>query len=373
MLIIAGHATRSDGFIHEFPNILLIEDLMKEKKSFFYIRHSIDGRYFSQLFFYSKGIQKYMVILPTIPFPSILRYSSELFFNVIISMLISTINLKRVIFIGIDPLNALGGILLKKIRFAKITIFYSVDFSNTRFKNKLLNSIYLSIDSLSARKSTQVWNVSKRIFKLREQQKISPEKNKLVPNVPVSTIKKIKNKKTKDEHRLITLGILNNQLDFKNLIYAINSITNKGKNVSLAIVGTGPEKVYLQNLVTELNLDKHVFFLGYLEHKKALEEIAKSDIGLALYNGSWSFNYYGDSLKCREFFSIGLPVISTNTHSTVEDITEYKAGIIVKQTIDDYVSAIENIIQNYQYYSKNSKLLAQKYSNIRINLLQDIL
>lgn len=373
MLLISGHATRQGLELYEFPNVLLLEDLRINKITFYYLRHSIDGKYFSQLLFFFKGELKHKFIIPTIIFPSALRYFSEFLINILIAFLLVIFRLKKISFIGIDPLNAASGILLKYLKLSKNTIFYSVDFTYNRFSNVILNKLYLQLDLLSAKKSNQVWNVSNRIFNLRKKQKVLSSKNFLVPNVPTLIIKSFQNKKKVAGKTLVTLGILNDQLDFKNLFLAIKELVDKNIKINLKIIGTGPKEKKLKAAVKKIKIDKNVQFLGYLNHEKALKEISKSDIGLALYNGRWSFNYFGDSLKCREFFSLGLPVITTNTHSTVEDIKKFNAGLIVKMKSKAYISAIITLINNYTYYANNSIVLGNQYKNIRMNLVKNLL
>ena len=67
------------------------------------------------------------------------------------------------IYIAIDPLNALPGVFLKKLGLVKKTIFYSVDYTPTRFENVFLNAAYQKIDKFCAKFSDEVWNVSLRI------------------------------------------------------------------------------------------------------------------------------------------------------------------------------------------------------------------
>ena len=109
-----------------------------------------------------------------------------------------------------------------------------------------------------------------------------------------------------------------------------------------------------------------------MSHENALNEISRSGVGLALYNGKWNFNYYGDSMKCREYFCFGLPVITTDTHSTVEEINSYSVGIVCKMDKESYKTALINIFENYMLYSRNSYALADKYKNVHKNILDEL-
>ncbi|MEK9155701.1 MAG: glycosyltransferase [Patescibacteria group bacterium] len=299
---------------------------------------------------------------------SIFRYATEL----ISTCLHLAVHARRsdLVFIGVDPLNALCGILLKKIGRTKRIIFYSADYADKRFGNKILNYFYRLIDRICANYADSVWNVSSRILQRRKF--LSDDRNLFVPNVPSDDYKKYLNNK-RDKYQLITLGVIGDQLDFKGIINAFFDLKIKYPKLSLKIIGSGPKERYCQDYVKAKKLDDTIQFLGYLNHHRALDEISRSGIGLALYNGKWNFNYYGDSMKCREFFCYGLPVITTDTHSTVDEIKLSGAGVVCRMKKDDYKRAIVAILNDYNEYSKKSYGLAAKYQGIHSRLLSDLL
>lgn len=196
-------------------------------------------------------------------------------------------------------------------------------------------------------------------------------KNLFVPNMPAAGYKKYL-KNIRNKFQLITLGIIDKQLDFINLFDAISELKNEYPGISLKIIGNGPKEEKYRQYILKNNLQNNVVFLGYLNHQDALKEISQSGIGLALYNGKWGFNYYGDSMKCREYFCFGLPVITTDTHSTVDEIKKNSAGIICKTQKDSYKQAIIKILKNYKKYSNSSVALAKKYDNIHMKLISKL-
>ena len=78
-------------------------------------------------------------------------------------------NHKYDFFFGVDGLNCLAGLLLKKMKKVNHVVFYSIDFAPIRFKNKILNYIFHAIEKICVNKSDLVWNVSPRIAEGREQ------------------------------------------------------------------------------------------------------------------------------------------------------------------------------------------------------------
>lgn len=366
MIITTSHASLINGKIYEAPANTLVEILLKQKKDFIFIRHSIDGKLPSIIYEYKNGKiisnKKLFVFSKNAP----LRYITE-----IVSTFFYFLFKKYdggICYIGVDPLNAFTGVILKKVgKFQKV-IFYTADYSPQRFETKILNYIYHWTDRFCVKNADHIWNVSYRIWQIRNEMGISRHKNLFLPNVPSDEYEKYTSN-LKEKFTLITLGIIDEQLDFRGIFESIKVLRNKYPHILLKIIGNGPKEDIYKQYVKENGLENNIKFLGYLNHNQALEEISKSSIGLALYNGKWNFNYYGDSMKCREYFCFGLPVITTDTHSTVEEIKEFKAGIICRADKEEYNNAIAKIIENYDEYYMNSYNLSQKYKDIHLNFI----
>lgn len=366
MIFLAGHATRIEGKVYEFPTVILLEVLEKQKKDFFYLRHAIDGKAFSQLFQYKGGQLVGEYTVPSFRWFSVARYVSEILSTTLIGLIFRRVS-GPITFIGIDPLNALAGIILRKLGLARKTIFYAVDYSPRRFSLSWLNSLYLQVDCFAALHSDQVWNVSSRIQAIRRKQGVLKDRNILVPNTPVSS--HTLNQQKKIKHSLVSVGIIDKQLDFPNLFLAVKSLRKIFPEITVTIIGNGPLLTALQDQVKQLRLQKQVRFLGYQTHQKTLQYIAQHSVGLALYTGEWNFNYYGDSMKCREYFQYGLPVLTTDTHSTVEDIQKAEAGIVIQPTVEEYITGISQLFRQQSKYSQNAYRLAKKYQDIHAKLL----
>src|SRR3989344_8307597 len=121
ILLVSHVYSTSSGFV--YGPVDVIEDYLKNKK------------------------RKYKLIkYPlTSKIPLVLKSIFEISNSIFISL-----QFKPDLFIGIDPLNALAGIILRKLHLIKKTIFYCVDYTPTRFHNKFVNSIYLWCDRICA-------------------------------------------------------------------------------------------------------------------------------------------------------------------------------------------------------------------------------
>lgn len=368
-LVFASHVACVNGSEYDGIGNVLKETLKSNSTEYIFVRHSMDGLLPSQIEEYNiTGHMFNKVKLRVISNIAPLRYISEICTTVLYFMVHS----KTDVFIGIDPLNALSGVILKKLGRVKKIVFYTADYSEKRFDNDMLNMIYHHIDMYCCRQSDEVWNVSKRIWQLRKKMGVSNKRNIFVPNVPpVSNSNDTATRHNKFE--LITTGIIDKQLDFEGTIRAVALLKNEIPELVLTIVGNGPEEGHLKKLAKELGVSGKVTFTGRLSLLESLRLQSGAGMGLALYTGIWGFNTYGDSTKCREYFRFGLPVISTDTHSTVEDIVRWDAGMVVDKNVDAYVRAIKEILNRYEFYSSNSTKAGWVYENIHLRLIRQLL
>lgn len=278
----------------------------------------------------------------------------------ILNIIHKSILFKPSLFIGIDPLNALSGIILRKLGLVKKTVFYCVDYTPTRFKNIILNKIYLWIDKLCALGSDEVWNVSLRIVKLRQEQCILKEKIKYVPNSPkFSDCPRLPEKEI-NRNQIVMVTGQTHSLVMDLVLESFAKVSRKIPNLHLKIIGT--EKTRSQ---------KNVEFMGQLENAKLLEVVSQSRIALAIYvfSNKYSWIYYGDSKKTREYLACGIPVIITDVVGTSVDVEKYESGIVVRFNKDDLIKAIEKLIINKKFWKKcrtNAIKLGRDFDIIKI-------
>ena len=280
---------------------------------------------------------------------------------------------KADLFIGIDPLNAFSGVILKKLHIIKKTIFYCVDYTPTRFKNKFVNSVYLWMDQICANNSDEVWNVSMRIMNLRKEQGISKERIKYVPNSPrFSDCTRLPENRINKNQIVMVTGLTHSPV-FDLVLKSIKIVTQKIPGLKLVVIGTGPYQDKLINKIQKIGLDNNIELLGQLENKKLLKKVAESHLALAIYSFSkeYSWVYYGDSKKAREYLACGVPVIITDVVGTSADVERYKSGIVIKFNTNELINAIEKLVQDDKLWKKsrsNAIKLARDYD---IDLILD--
>jgi len=364
----ASHVTSINGKEYDGIGNVVIETLSSLTDEFIFVRHSMDGLLPSEVQTHHKAKNISKVQLHVLSRVAPLRYLTE----ILKTVYYFTFKAKVDVYVGIDPLNALAGILLKKLKRVDTVVFYTADYSLHRFKNTIMNTIYHRIDAYCVKHASEVWSVSSKIVAIRKEMGLSDNRNIFVPNVPPIEFDGLRRNKH-DVHTLIMYGIVDTQLDFEGAIRAVAHLASTIPGIRLTIVGNGPEEARLKKLARELKVSEHIIFMGRQTLAKTLDAASRSGIGLALYTGVWSFNEYGDSTKCREYFNYGLPVISTDSHSTVDEIKQYEAGIIVEKSVDAYVSAITSILAQYDDFSRHSLKLGEKYQGIHQKVFRRIL
>ncbi len=284
---------------------------------------------------------------------NILRYLSEIVSNIKICY---ENRQKGTIFIGVDPLNAFSGLLAKRLGFVKSYVFYTPDYTNQRFNNNIMNSIYHFIDFVTAKNANHVWCVSERIAEVRAKQAIDDSKLHVLPNTPsIRVINGIKSSKP-DYRQMVIVGNITKTLNYKLVLESMVTLPH----FKLKIVGGGGFMDGLKAISAKLKLN-NVEFCGPKSHKETIRIMKESGLGLALYSGEYDTNYYGDSMKIREYLACGLPVITTNVTETANVVLAYKAGEVINLNKESLISSIKKILKNPEKYKQNAKMAAKAY------------
>ena len=121
------------------------------------------------------------------------------------------------------------------------------------------------------------------------------------------------------------------------LIQAVEEINKKHPDVSLTILGDGPLKNDLENLIKTKSLENKVFLEGNVQNVE--EYFALSDI-FAL-----SSSYEGLPLVVLEAMAAGLPIVSTNVGG-ICDIVSDNGVLVPADASDEYVRALLRLVED---------------------------
>tara|TARA_B100001971_G_C18244572_1_gene573306 strand:+ start:1181 stop:2368 length:1188 start_codon:yes stop_codon:yes gene_type:complete len=339
-----------------------LEQYLKNKvKSLVFISHpfyQFKGKS-SRMVKYEKGSVVADVKTLAIDGPEILIFIKDVIMTIFLTL---RHNLRSDVYVGVDCLNALIGLVFKRIRYTNTVIFYTIDYIPNRFNNPLINGIYHWIDKICVNNCDYVWNLSPVMTTLRRKHRILHKNydNQLVVPIGVNfnrsnivPFKKINRK------RVVYLGSLRTGQGITLIFDAFSDLVKKVPDAELIVIGTGPLENEFKERIISLNLSESVTFLGYVPDHKDVEQIlSESAIGLAPYEpGIQFYTQYTDPAKPKVYMANGLPVIITKVPQIAKIIHETKSGVAISYNKEELVDALFLLLTDdylYNIYRDNA-------------------
>jgi len=268
--------------------------------------------------------------------------------------------------VGIDNLNALCGIILRKIGIVDKVVFYVIDYTPKRFNNPILNLTYHFLDGICIRHSDLVWNISERMAKIREGQGVEKRRNLIVPvGVELEKVGHIQDIKL-NRRALVFASHLAKSKGADLIIEAMEDVIKTVPDAKLEIIGTGPCEQELKDLVKTADLGNNVKFSGLMQHDKLMKYLPTRGVALATYvEDSHNITYFADPTKPKEYLACGLPVIITRVPWIAKEIEEKPMGIAINYDKKELTDAIIKLMKDDEFYERcrvNAKLFASKLS-----------
>ncbi|MFH0863481.1 MAG: glycosyltransferase [Candidatus Gottesmanbacteria bacterium] len=271
--------------------------------------------------------------------------------------------------IGVDNLNTLALLLLRKLKRINKVIYHTVDYTPNRFSNKILNKAYFLIDKYCCYHADMIWNSSGRMNTGRISHGM--DKDRIVKTIitPDGSNFDPKNRLpiTKINRKMVIfLGHLRERLGLDLLIDAFVDIIKIIPDSKLFIIGDGPLMDSLQQKVTRLNISHNVKFTGFIEdHHEVDYLIARGAIGMSIFEPvKDSYEYYSDAGKPKVYLAAGLPIIITRVPEIALEIEKEKAGIAINYNKQELVSAMTKMFRDDFFYREcrdNAIRLSKKY------------
>lgn len=270
------------------------------------------------------------------------------------------------LFIGLEAINLIAGLFLKKIGKVKTVVYYVSDYSPTRFGQTMFNSAYLALDRFCVRHADFTWDVSPAMKEGRMKAGLAEIDMDRVLHVPnglfPSQIKSLPIAK-RALNSLVYMGSLDLEFGADLAINALRKIKEKFPDSILHIIGGGEDLYRLKKLTKTLNIEKSVIFYGFVKDNAEMAKIVRASyIGLAPYRDlKNSYCWYGDAGKIRQYLASGLPVVTTHVPPLGRLVAENGAAIMTKDTIEDFSAGIMKLLSDGKLY-KNFKEKAEKLS-----------
>jgi glycosyltransferase involved in cell wall biosynthesis len=256
------------------------------------------------------------------------------------------------LFIGVDALNALAGLVLRALGRVDAVAFYVIDYTPQRFSNPLLNAIYQLVDRIAATRSDVVWNLSERMREVRRSQGVPEGRNQLLPvGVELEAVKLPKAAPRK--RSLLYMGALHDNKGLQLIVQAFPRVLAKVPAAELHIVGFGPFEAELKRLVAASPARKRIHLPGGLGHDELFEKVPRFRVALAPYlDAPGSYTWWCDPTKPKEYLACGLPIILTKVPWIWELIADARKpmGIAIDYNEEDLVQAMVRLLKDDAFY-----------------------
>ena len=273
------------------------------------------------------------------------------------------------LYIGFESINALAGVVLKKMGKIDKVVYYVSDFYPKRYKNEWFNAFYLLLDRMAATYADATWNVSMAMPEARKKlgydmKKLSPQL--FAPNAFFKEeIRYLPFNKTKP-YSIIYAGTLGLENGPDLAIESMPGILAKFPMATLTIAGGGrkEDEVYLKKVIRKLKLEKNINFVGFVPTNKELYGLVRKHwLSVAPYKAiPNSVRWYADAVKIRMSLACGLPVVTTQVPPNGKLVQDAGAGVVTKDNSKDLSKAVINIFSNKKLYLKmrNAAISAAK-------------
>ena len=314
------------------PNLenLYIYDIHIRKFSYSIYNNSIYSKLQACLPYF-KALYTGVKLTRKLQFDLIYGYGSSGFLAGVLSMIVKIPNIRRVFGTFLYPMVSKGTILQKLKAFIKDTSGYLLISLPT-------SALIITNDGTHGDKVAAILGQpSSKIHYLYN----GVDKNvgeKVDIELARQTIGKIK----KDEQQPILVHV--SRLDYwkrvDRAIMALKYVDYKPTPL-LVIIGDGPCKQELEQLVRKVGLEDYVHFLGQIPHEEALSIVAVSDISLSLYDLANLGNVLIESM------TLGKCIISLNDGSLDGVIENGFNGILLDKPEPRLIaSAIDDLLEN---------------------------
>lgn len=273
------------------------------------------------------------------------------------------------LFIGLESINTIAGVALKKMGIVKSVVYYVSDFSLQRYENSWLNKVYLFLDRIAFNNADFVWDISPAMMPARIKMGLNSDLNKTSIYVPIALFANQVIHKTNDQtipFSLAYAGLVNSENGPDLAIQVLKKVLHSFPNTQLHIFAAGQDSEIqsLRDLTNSLSVQNKVFIHGLITNQTELiNDLSQFKIGLAPYVAKKnSPRWWADSTRIRLYLAAGLPVITTQVPPMGKELENNGSGLVVSDNVTHLANAVISLFKNSNQYNK-MKLNATKQAN----------
>ena len=179
------------------------------------------------------------------------------------------------------------------------------------------------------------------------ERSVRPEKCTTILNYPDTTIFSRNLSAERQDHGFLLCypGTLNWHQGLDLAIQAVHLLRNRIPGIKLLIVGDGPERRRLKDLIQRLELEESVSLMGFVQSEEVAKIMASQDLGVVPKRASL-FGNEAFSTKILEFMAVGVPVVVPRTKIDQLYFTDELVEFFEPDKADDLAAKIEALWQN---------------------------
>ena len=137
---------------------------------------------------------------------------------------------------------------------------------------------------------------------------------------------------------ILYLGRLGKEKNIAFIIKSLEKLLKREKDTYLAIVGGGPEKEVLEDLVLSLGLKQKVLFTGFIERINVPNIYSDSDIFV------FASNTETQGLTVPEAMAAGLPVVVVSDPAFEDIVFDERTGLVSDGDESEFVKKVESLL-----------------------------
>lgn len=149
-----------------------------------------------------------------------------------------------------------------------------------------------------------------------------------------------------DDLVMISIARLAQEKNWKTLIRGCARVMKKLKNTRLAIIGEGPEKNDLENLVAELELQSRVEFFGKLPFEEIPYYLKAADLFV------FASVSETQGIVTMEAIASGLPVVAVDATGTRDVLDHGVQGLLTDNDPDSLAYAIDKVLTHRDLFER---------------------
>ena len=261
------------------------------------------------------------------------------------------------------PWNADWGVVIGRIRRKPVVLTYCNDLGGRRLKG-LFGALYNNtLLRLTLHLTHRIVVISPHYSQLSAHLRRHRHKTVVVPpGVDTEYFRPIG--AMREAHTVLFVGALQKHHRYKgleSLLRAVRIARERVPELRLVVAGKGPNDNIFSRLTAELDIERHVRFLGFVSDEELRNWYNRCTV-FAMPSLSWRQEGFG--MVALEAMACGAPTIVSNVVGAIEDIREYDAAAVVKPgDYQEIAATLVNLLGNEERrreLGQNGRRLAEE-------------